>query len=386
MPQSTGVKYAAADRQLAANNVSWVSPQNAREADEPDETTFTSATLTASQQADVRAYRNFALLAEDGGTIPAGATITSVLVEFRFQVSLSTGGLDNVTGTEHGRVYLDGVQLLNAAEGEQTVLSNTTVRTTTSWQTRTLTWAGTLSAPQTTFDRADLAHGVGGTGLEPAIYGFEHAGGGAIGTATLRCAWVRVTAEWALVHEETGEVISTGVAQGARRVEANLSGRVVEAEAPGAAKTHTHTETGRVVEGKVLLHEDIEHTFDKTSVLTEGADVEEVLVVRFDKTGRAIEGQDAHGSVVGEANVIDGLTLNSAGTPLGSCVVNLFETPSQLYVACAISDASGVYSFARRSDSGEHFLRAYKHAPAVATNVMGTTDDDLVVAATQFRG
>jgi hypothetical protein len=74
--------------------------------------------------------------------------------------------------------------------------------------------------------------------------------------------------------------------------------------------------------------------------------------------------------------IISGVTRNSTGTPLETCVVNVFDTVSNTLLATTISDAGGNYSLGVNGLPGLTFYAvAYK---AGGTDVEGTTVNTLV--------
>lgn len=71
--------------------------------------------------------------------------------------------------------------------------------------------------------------------------------------------------------------------------------------------------------------------------------------------------------------VITGVTRDSAGNPLGTCVVHCFRTADDRFMAQTTSDASGEFTvFA--VGTGPFYLVAYK---AGTTDVAGTTVNTL---------
>jgi hypothetical protein len=75
-------------------------------------------------------------------------------------------------------------------------------------------------------------------------------------------------------------------------------------------------------------------------------------------------------------DVITGVTKDSAGTPLGNCVVQLFRTLLDALVEEKTSDASGNFSFYNPA-SGPFYIVAYK---AGAPDVAGTTLNTLTAS------
>lgn len=71
---------------------------------------------------------------------------------------------------------------------------------------------------------------------------------------------------------------------------------------------------------------------------------------------------------------ITGVTKDSTGASLGSCVVQLFRTSNDQLIEESTSDGSGNYSFAP-TDYGPFYVVAYK---AGAPDVAGTTVNTLV--------
>lgn len=77
--------------------------------------------------------------------------------------------------------------------------------------------------------------------------------------------------------------------------------------------------------------------------------------------------------------IISGITRDSAGAALGNCVVNLFQTQGNVFVATTTSDASGNYSFSVPGNSSASFVVAYK---AGSPDVSGTTLNTLIPTLT----
>lgn len=73
---------------------------------------------------------------------------------------------------------------------------------------------------------------------------------------------------------------------------------------------------------------------------------------------------------------ITGRTLDSAGAPLGNCVVHLFRTSDDLEMDQTNSDSASFYSFSKNiSPTLPYYAVAYK---AGSPDVAGTTRNDLV--------
>lgn len=76
--------------------------------------------------------------------------------------------------------------------------------------------------------------------------------------------------------------------------------------------------------------------------------------------------------------IISGVTKDSAGAVLGSCVVQLFLTATDYFISELISDAAtGAYEFRVGLGTGPYYLVAYK---AGSPDVAGTTANVLVGA------
>ena len=73
------------------------------------------------------------------------------------------------------------------------------------------------------------------------------------------------------------------------------------------------------------------------------------------------------------SRTIVGVTKDTTGAALGSCVVQLFRTPSDTLAAETTSDATGSYSF-DNPGSGPFYIVAYK---AGSPDVAGTTVNTL---------
>lgn len=72
---------------------------------------------------------------------------------------------------------------------------------------------------------------------------------------------------------------------------------------------------------------------------------------------------------------ITGVTKGSDGTALGSCIVKLFDSATNICVQQVTSDASGNYSFVVPSYGYAFYVTAYK---AGAPDVAGTSSNTLV--------
>lgn len=71
---------------------------------------------------------------------------------------------------------------------------------------------------------------------------------------------------------------------------------------------------------------------------------------------------------------VSGVTQDSSGAPLGSCVVRLLRTSNDELVSTSTSDGSGNYALIAIG-SGPFYVVAYK---AGATDVSGTTVNTLI--------
>lgn len=74
---------------------------------------------------------------------------------------------------------------------------------------------------------------------------------------------------------------------------------------------------------------------------------------------------------------ITGITKDSAGTALGSCVVQLFRTDNDQIIEEIVSDGAGEYRFRGIAPGTSYYVVAYK---AGAPDVAGTTVNTLVGA------
>lgn len=72
--------------------------------------------------------------------------------------------------------------------------------------------------------------------------------------------------------------------------------------------------------------------------------------------------------------VITGVTRDSAGNPLGTCIVDCFRTSDDQKMATTTSNASGAFTIVAPGP-GPFYLVAYK---AGATDVAGTTVNTLL--------
>lgn len=71
--------------------------------------------------------------------------------------------------------------------------------------------------------------------------------------------------------------------------------------------------------------------------------------------------------------VITGITRDSAGNPLGTCVVQCFRTADDYFIAQTTSDSSGAFAVVA-TGTGPFYLVAYK---AGSPDVAGTTVNTL---------
>lgn len=76
--------------------------------------------------------------------------------------------------------------------------------------------------------------------------------------------------------------------------------------------------------------------------------------------------------------ILQGLTVDSAGSALGSCDVDLFVTSTDLLVDRVISDVSGNYLFKSLNPTANYYAVAYKSG---SPDVFGTTVNTLVGSA-----
>lgn len=97
--------------------------------------------------------------------------------------------------------------------------------------------------------------------------------------------------------------------------------------------------------------------------------------------GRQLPVQYGAGAIVPTVYTISGVTKDSYGNALGSCVVDLFETSTDRLVQSVLSDpATGVYRFSSQGIGNEtsvsrYYIVAYK---AGSPDVAGTTVNTLV--------
>jgi hypothetical protein len=71
---------------------------------------------------------------------------------------------------------------------------------------------------------------------------------------------------------------------------------------------------------------------------------------------------------------ISGRTLDSAGAPLGNCIVHLFQYGTDIETDQTTSDGSGNYSFSIGNNAGYWYVTGTKTGPALA----GISIDTLV--------
>lgn len=76
--------------------------------------------------------------------------------------------------------------------------------------------------------------------------------------------------------------------------------------------------------------------------------------------------------------IIKGITKDSAGQPLGNCIVWLFRTYDKVYIAETVSDSVGNYYFVVNENTTNYFVRTHKDG---SPNVFGTSDRNLIGVA-----
>jgi hypothetical protein len=77
------------------------------------------------------------------------------------------------------------------------------------------------------------------------------------------------------------------------------------------------------------------------------------------------------------SGIIEGITRNNAGVPLGICRVKLFVTATNTFVAETVSDVGGHYAFFVENTTTQYFLTAWKdNLPQIA----GVTKDTIVAS------
>lgn len=76
--------------------------------------------------------------------------------------------------------------------------------------------------------------------------------------------------------------------------------------------------------------------------------------------------------------LISGVTRDASGNPLGNCVVEVYETVSNLFRATTVSDANGNYAIEISGDLGITF-QAIAYLPG-SPDVAGVTVNTLVAA------
>lgn len=75
--------------------------------------------------------------------------------------------------------------------------------------------------------------------------------------------------------------------------------------------------------------------------------------------------------------LISGATLDASGAIVGSCVVDLFSTPTNVMIATTVSDpTTGAYSLPLSDRTTQFYIVAYKAGPP--TTYFGTTANTLV--------
>lgn len=74
-------------------------------------------------------------------------------------------------------------------------------------------------------------------------------------------------------------------------------------------------------------------------------------------------------------HTLSGVTRDSAGTVLASCVVDMFRTTDDTMVATTTSDGSGAFTLTVSAPAGPFYLVAYK---AGSPDVAGTTVNTLI--------
>jgi hypothetical protein len=98
-----------------------------------------------------------------------------------------------------------------------------------------------------------------------------------------------------------------------------------------------------------------------------GAPFSSLVIARSVKPFRSQPFDSTH------ASRVTGVTRDSAGAALGSCVVQLFRTSDDLFLVQDFSDGSGNYTL-YPTEAGPYYIVAYKPG---GTDVAGTTVNTL---------
>lgn len=386
MPQTTGLKRPQSETRVESNigAQTWSPVANVRDANDATAASASGGNATAL---DAYSWHSFGLLAEDGGTIPAGATITKLTVTYQVEANVAASPLNNgrfaqvwgqVRKSPTGTPILTGTPsghdtTLSAAAGSYGTRAESSSNVA-SQDNRvvTLTWNGTASSPQTTFTRSDLADGVLSVMLDAD-------GGGVGGGLTHFAYWIKVEAEWVLVRTKAGTATAEESAlAGLDRLENHRAGVAVSESAPaGSRKMVMASEGGLTVDNTMVATLKLVYNSKTGRAEAEGVVSGSSQEIKNRMGGHASDATvlSADHEVVG--HVIKGVVTES-GAPVSGVTVELYSTQSGDRVATTTTDATGTYKFFRRSDSGEHMVYAHRVVDA-ENHRFGATDRELGV-------
>ncbi len=233
---------------------SWTNPINAYGADEPsDDLAGTLVNAADGATSDDLQINSFNLLAEEGGPIPEGATITRVTGAFRWRIANSGGALDDYRGKLFFAMRTQAAAKLSVEAGGTTAAKTSSPITETVMDT-----GGTLAVPQTLFTRAELSN------ANFLMVAQGRTQSGLVGRSFPEVMWMRVVVEWVIFADRAGtatsNVVSAGVATagslsggtassasvatGAPKVTASTSGQAASTANATAAAGSRVTQTG----------------------------------------------------------------------------------------------------------------------------------------------
>lgn len=371
MSQTTAARYATSGATTGGGKA-WANPGNVT-ADDGTKSAVTVSTVSGGLSSQNLHGSNYSVLEEEGGPIPAGATIIRVTGTVEFDISVTdsitanvatvTATLGRTGGTSH---------TLTRTQNDNTSATDVTLAPTT---------GGTEAVPQTTFARADLDNDSANEVFMTLAVSLPT---GALNSATCSCDYMRIAVEWILYAAEWGCTTEDEVlARGTTIVTAQQFALSVQGEDQRGDRTIVLPDLGAVLVQGNDTFAPPQLLVERTGILEEDEQLfrskTEAIARAF---GTVVEGHVATGDAKAYQYTFQGTTCDETGAPLGSCTVWLFTTADRLPVATTTSHATtGVYSFSLTSDPRNYFARAHHDGPPERT--FGTTDRNLQVDEVQ---
>lgn len=371
MPQATGRRFpgVAAQNPADASTVAWLNVDRIR----ADDNSKSGVTVTGVPRSSTVIYgHTFNLLAEEGGPIPAGATLVKVDIEADYDMNVADSLVANqasahLRATQSGTVY-------SGLQSTRTQNDNTNVANII----QTATTGGTVASPQTVLTRAQIATAAGFN-----ISFSASLPTGSVNNLTVSLDYIAIYVEWVLFADREGGVASSGVAAATAKVQQTVAaaGAASSSLAAASPKTQqTQLPVGVASRGLASASQQtIVAQFVGAGAQAQGSSgaLNQSMVLTVQEIGMGSLGRAGalESTVVGYG--LSGTARTATGVPLADVRVDLHKTADGSRFASTVSDSGGAFSFTLNSLPTDYFLRFYKAGPP---NRFATTDEDLRAA------